>query len=69
MLSHDNITWQARNLVENHIQINDTDRIVSFLPLSHISGQMLDIYLPMFVGAAVYFAQVQYLQIMTCHLI
>ena len=33
------------------------ERSVSYLPLSHIAGQMLDIYMAITVGGTVYFAQ------------
>ena len=32
-------------------------RIVTYLPLSHIAGQMADIYLPLYAASTVYFAQ------------
>ena len=41
MISHDNITWTVKNLLDNHIEMNSADRIVSYLPLSHIAGQMM----------------------------
>ena len=41
------INWVRGNLA----------RIVTYLPLSHIAGQMADIYLPLHAGATVYFAQ------------
>lgn len=31
--------------------------IVSYLPLSHIAAQILDIFLPLICGLSVYFAQ------------
>jgi long-chain-fatty-acid--CoA ligase ACSBG len=34
-----------------------SERLVSYLPLSHIAAQIVDIYCPMCVGATVYFAQ------------
>ena len=44
MLSHDNLTWTARAL---QITIGDligfNQKLVSFLPLSHIAGQVVDI--------------------------
>ena len=57
MTSHDNITWTAKCLIDNHLEMNHTDRIVSYLPLSHIAGQMIDIHAPMYLGACTYFAQ------------
>ena len=40
-----------------YVDLNHTDRIISFLPLSHIAAQLIDIYVPMTVGGASYFAQ------------
>ena len=44
ILSHDNLTWSARSLQMSfgHI-IGDRHKMISFLPLSHIAGQMIDI--------------------------
>ena len=33
------------------------ESLVSYLPLSHIAAQLLDMYLPIAIGATVYFAQ------------
>mmetsp|Transcript_5029 Transcript_5029/g.7686 ORF Transcript_5029/g.7686 Transcript_5029/m.7686 type:complete len:660 (+) Transcript_5029:95-2074(+) len=57
MISNDNITWTVRCLVDNYLEMNHTDRIVSYLPLSHIAGQMIDIHAPMYIGGCTYFAQ------------
>jgi len=44
MLSHDNMTWIARALELNYGNIiGQKQTIVSFLPLSHIAGQIVDI--------------------------
>jgi len=55
MLSHDNITWVAASLV-SRVNVNHHDRFVSYLPLSHVAAQILDMHGPTFVGAKVYFA-------------
>lgn len=59
MISHDNITWTAKNLIDNFLEnlTVGNERIVSYLPLSHIAGQMIDIHAPMFIGGCTYFAQ------------
>eukprot|EP01041_Mallomonas_annulata_P003978 gene3978-7922_t len=57
MISHDNITWITRNVVDNLLDLNFTERFVSYLPLSHIAAQMIDIHAPMTTGSSVYFAQ------------
>ncbi|XP_026179035.1 long-chain-fatty-acid--CoA ligase ACSBG2 isoform X1 [Mastacembelus armatus] len=60
MLSHDNITWTALS-TNNHIRLTNAteaqESVVSYLPLSHIAAQMVDIWLAMKVGGATYFAQ------------
>lgn len=57
MISHDNITWTISVFCDTYINAAHTDRIVSYLPLSHVAGQLVDIYYPMYVGACSYFAQ------------
>lgn len=34
----------------------DAKRSMSFLPLSHVAAQILDIHLPLAIGSEVYFA-------------
>ncbi|KAI1891619.1 hypothetical protein AGOR_G00145650 [Albula goreensis] len=60
MLSHDNLTWTAYATGRNVRLTNATEAqevVVSYLPLSHIAAQMIDIWLTMKVGGAAYFAQ------------
>eukprot|EP01040_Poterioochromonas_malhamensis_P007352 gene7352-7933_t len=58
MISHDNITWTARNIIEGgYMDLNHTDRVVSYLPLSHIAAQLIDIYCLLILGGCTYFAQ------------
>ncbi|XP_065901711.1 long-chain-fatty-acid--CoA ligase ACSBG2-like isoform X2 [Dysidea avara] len=56
MVSHDNITWTARICVELY-NMTFEDQLVSYLPLSHIAAQMIDIIAPLCSGATVWFAQ------------
>uniref|UniRef100_A0A8C8CIU3 Long-chain-fatty-acid--CoA ligase ACSBG2 n=1 Tax=Oncorhynchus tshawytscha TaxID=74940 RepID=A0A8C8CIU3_ONCTS len=60
MLSHDNLTWTAF-AVGRHVQLTEATKsqeiVVSYLPLSHIAAQMVDIWVTMKVGGATYFAQ------------
>jgi long-chain-fatty-acid--CoA ligase ACSBG len=56
MISHDNITWTISNMM-NHIDLNHTDRVASYLPLSHIAAQAIDIHVPMVCGCCTYFCQ------------
>ncbi len=56
MLSHDNIYWTAC-VAADWIQMRESQEImVSYLPLSHIAGNMMDIWAPMVSKATVYFA-------------
>jgi long-chain-fatty-acid--CoA ligase ACSBG len=36
MISHDNITWTAKVMKDNYVDLGHNDRICSYLPLSHI---------------------------------
>eukprot|EP00640_Fibrocapsa_japonica_P000935 CAMPEP_0113933644 /NCGR_PEP_ID=MMETSP1339-20121228/855_1 /TAXON_ID=94617 /ORGANISM="Fibrocapsa japonica" /LENGTH=664 /DNA_ID=CAMNT_0000935029 /DNA_START=61 /DNA_END=2055 /DNA_ORIENTATION=+ /assembly_acc=CAM_ASM_000762 len=59
MLSHDNVTWTT-NIVLNYANPDTftcAERSISYLPLSHIAAQVLDMYLPMALGSTVHFAQ------------
>lgn len=57
MISHDNITWTGQRTLEFIGGAGPEDRIVSYLPLSHIAAQMLDIHAPIASGGVVNFAQ------------
>lgn len=57
MISHDNITWTALNAIQVIGGIGPEDRMISYLPLSHIAAQMLDIHCPLMSGACAYFAK------------
>uniref|UniRef100_W5LB37 Long-chain-fatty-acid--CoA ligase ACSBG2 n=1 Tax=Astyanax mexicanus TaxID=7994 RepID=W5LB37_ASTMX len=60
MLSHDNLTWTAFATARN-VNLDYADQsqeeVISYLPLSHIAAQMIDIWITMQVGGATYFAQ------------
>lgn len=57
MLSHDNLTWDAytTSLRLPHM-VPAKEVVVSYLPLSHVAAQMVDIYLTMMYAVTVYFA-------------
>ncbi|XP_019640616.1 PREDICTED: long-chain-fatty-acid--CoA ligase ACSBG2-like isoform X1 [Branchiostoma belcheri] len=57
MLSHDNITWTAHYASEYASLRMGKEISVSYLPLSHVAGQMLDIFAPMCNAGSTYFAQ------------
>lgn len=59
MITHDNVTWTAWNNYIHTIPdgVSNDDCVISFLPLSHIAAQILDIYTPLLTGVQVFFAQ------------
>lgn len=57
MISHDNVTWTIKMICDNYMDVNSTERILSYLPLSHIAAQIIDIHAPIYLGACTYFAQ------------
>lgn len=61
MLSHDNLTWTpaaTNEQVNGGIGlVNHEDRLVSFLPLSHIAGLAMDLLSSISYGVQVYFAR------------
>ncbi|CAB3240681.1 unnamed protein product [Arctia plantaginis] len=58
MLSHDNLTWDAFSISERVGDLKPTqDRLISFLPLSHVAAQVVDIYTTLANAVCVYFAK------------
>jgi long-subunit acyl-CoA synthetase (AMP-forming) len=56
MLSHRNIVWTARRVVEM-LDLRAGDRFLSYLPLSHIAEKMVSLYGPLSVGGYTWFAE------------
>ncbi|XP_068165644.1 long-chain-fatty-acid--CoA ligase ACSBG2-like [Antennarius striatus] len=60
MLSHDNVTWTAL-CVSRHANLTEAPEaqevVVSYLPLSHVAAQMIDVWIIMKVGGKTCFAQ------------
>jgi len=58
MISHDNLVYLGYHIMK---RIADrplfNERIVSYLPLSHIAAQALDLVWPLSMGVTIYFAQ------------
>jgi len=52
MMSHDNLVWGAKNILKSSGLPVMNHRIVSYLPLSHVAAQMLDIVGPIAMTAA-----------------
>lgn len=57
MISHDNLNYTTTLGITQLDLRYEVERMVSYLPLSHIAGQLIDCYMPVFIGATVYFAQ------------
>ncbi|XP_064107086.1 long-chain-fatty-acid--CoA ligase ACSBG2-like isoform X2 [Macrobrachium nipponense] len=57
MCSQDNLTWTVKEFHLLLTQKLTTRVIVSYLPLSHSAGLLLDLYLSVYCAATVYFAQ------------
>lgn len=62
MISHDNYTWTSSSLVNKYGYEYGNERIVSYLPLSHVAAQMIDISGALITGAEVTFATADALQ-------
>ncbi|XP_059050920.1 very long-chain-fatty-acid--CoA ligase bubblegum [Achroia grisella] len=57
MLSHDNLTWDAFSIGQRVADVYVGEKLVSFLPLSHVAAQVVDIYTTLMHGVTVFFAQ------------
>lgn len=55
LLSHDNLMWNAKQL-HHYFRAGKNEVLVSYLPLSHVVGQCLDIFFSFYAAATVYFA-------------
>eukprot|EP00928_Gymnodinium_smaydae_P051205 TRINITY_DN3473_c0_g1_i2.p1 TRINITY_DN3473_c0_g1~~TRINITY_DN3473_c0_g1_i2.p1 ORF type:complete len:780 (+),score=190.48 TRINITY_DN3473_c0_g1_i2:58-2397(+) len=78
MLSQDAVTWTCKTVCDNimdkdYLPRNGHMRILSYLPLNHVAGQMLDIFAPVHLGtipkvhATLYFPAKCYFS-QKCHL-
>ncbi len=56
MLAHDNLIWTAETVTAS-AGVNETDSVVSYLPLSHIAEQVMSVYGPMVTGFCCCFAE------------
>ena len=56
MLSHDNIIWTSEVLSEVLEMQYGKEHFISYLPLNHIAGQLLDIWMAILNLATVHFA-------------
>ncbi len=56
MLSHENLEWTPRQVLDV-LALSPDDRVLSYLPLSHIAEQLFTIHAAAMVGYAVYYAE------------
>ena len=56
MISHNNAIWTAAQTTKV-VAGNCDDRIISYLPLSHIAEQITSLYYPIITGCSVWFAE------------
>lgn len=54
MLNHRNLTWTA-GMISEVLGLTERDRMVSYLPLSHIAEQILTLHTPLRSGNSVWF--------------
>ena len=54
MLSHDNVTWSSRMAIE-HYNWHE-ERLLSYLPLSHVAACLIDCYMAMYAASEIHFA-------------
>lgn len=57
MLSHDNLTHVANTGVQFESMRPAEESIISYLPLSHVAGQLVDVFAALSIAATVYFAE------------
>ena len=56
MITHTNLTWTAQSTIEMSSGTSD-DRVISYLPLSHIAEQIVSLHSPMQMGGCTSFAE------------
>jgi long-subunit acyl-CoA synthetase (AMP-forming) len=56
MITHDNLTWTAYQALES-LGLQDGDRMISYLPFSHIAEQLISLHGPIVTGACTSFAE------------
>ena len=62
MLSHDNFLWTVTTVLKNFGLFDSDQHQVSYLPLSHVVSQLLDIYGSIASGSTLHFADEKALQ-------
>ena len=56
-ITHQNVITTVNGVIDRFKLNMFEESIVSYLPLSHIAGQIIDLYCPLFIGAQVHFAR------------
>jgi len=56
MLTHDNLVYTARTLVDHYGLQWEQERLVSYLPLSHVAANIMDIFMVTTCAGTLYFA-------------
>jgi len=58
IITYNNVNGSLKSMIEGvEIPIEEfNERFVSYLPLNHIAAQMIDIYMPIYIGGTVYIA-------------
>lgn len=57
MISHDSLSWCAKSMSKHLPDLQyGNETLISYLPLSHIAAQAIDIMMALSVGCTVYFA-------------
>jgi len=62
MISQDNLTWTVKAAQEIYDWNWDSEHGITYLPLSHVAAQVIDIYLAAYGGATIWFADDKALQ-------
>ena len=60
MLSHDNVTWTSRICMEQYDW--KEERLLSYLPLSHTAGIMIDCHMAIYAGNEAHFSDEEVLK-------
>jgi long-subunit acyl-CoA synthetase (AMP-forming) len=56
MITHDNLTWTTQQVIDI-VKVTEKDRMISYLPFSHIAEQVVSLHAPLNAGAECWFAE------------